>query len=51
MMVKQKGCKVVAAVERAANDRQFMALQQEMGFLLDLDGEERDDAVLAPSTP
>jgi hypothetical protein len=51
MMVKQKGCKVAAAAARAAKDRQFKALQQEIGLLSDKDGEEGDDAVLAPSTP
>ncbi len=50
MMVKQKGCKVVAAAARVAKDRQCKALQQEMGLLSDKDGEEGDDAVLAPST-
>jgi hypothetical protein len=51
MMVKQKGCKVVAAVARTAKDVQFKALQQEMGLLLDEDGEEEREAKLAPSTP
>jgi hypothetical protein len=45
-MVKQKGHKVVVALTRATKDKQFKALQQEMGLLFDKDGEE-----LALSTP
>jgi hypothetical protein len=51
MMVKQKGHKVAAAAARATKDRHFKALQQEMGLLLDEDGEESHEAKLAPSTP
>jgi hypothetical protein len=51
MMVKQKVSKVAAAAARATKDRQFRALQQEMGLLLDEDEEERDEAELALSTP
>ncbi len=51
MMVKQKGRKVVAAVARAAKDKQFKALQQDMGLMSDEDGEEGHEAKLALSTP
>jgi hypothetical protein len=45
-MVKQKSHKVAAAEAQAAKDKQFKAFHQELGLLLDKDGEEP-----APSTP
>jgi hypothetical protein len=39
-MVKQKGCKAAAAAARATKDKQFKALQQDMGLSSDKDGEE-----------
>ncbi len=45
MMAKQRAHKAAAAAAQAEKDRQFKAFQQELGLLLDKDGEES-----APST-
>jgi hypothetical protein len=45
-MAKQRAHKAAAAATRAEKNRQFKAHQQELGLLLDKDGEES-----APSTP
>jgi hypothetical protein len=46
MMAKQRAHKKAVAAAQAAKDRQFKAYQQELGLLVNKDGEE-----LAPSTP
>ncbi len=45
-MAKQRAHKKAVAAAQAAKDRQFKAYQQELGLLVNKDGEE-----LAPSTP